>query len=178
MNRTARASLAAAALTVAAIAGITYSALGVGASFGAATVSLPTGVALAVAALAKVVLAVAPLRLATSRVPAVRGLLALLALTSTCYGLARVGDGSPTGLVLALWGVALGLGLRAAGGSVVRRRPAPRRLGVPAAPLRREPPLLARAGGPGGPAGGWRRGEGLPDHRGDPFARGDAVASL
>jgi hypothetical protein len=173
MTRTAQASLA-----VAALAGVAYAALSLGAAFVGTPVRLATGVALAVAAVAKVVLAVAPLRLAPSRVPAVRGLLAVLAVGLTAYGTVLVDARPLAGAFLALWGLALGLGLALAGGSVVRSRPAAGGLGVAAAPLLGEPALLARTGGPGGPSDGWRRGERLAEDRRDAFARRDAVASL
>ncbi len=154
---------------------------------------------LVVAALAKGALAVAPFRIASSRVPAVRGLLALLALALSAYGLvltlagllAMTGALGPvadpvavTGHALlwdplfAVWGLSLGLGLRRAGGSVVRPRTTAARLGVAPASLLREPALLAGPRGAGGPADRWRRGEGLAEERGDAFARRDAVASL
>jgi hypothetical protein len=172
MTRTAQASLA-----VAALAGVAYAVLSLGAAFVDAPDRLATGAALAVAGVAKVVLATAPLRLAPSRVPAVRGLLAALAIGLTGYGAALLDDRPVAGALLALWGLALGVGL-GLGGSVLRGRPAAGSLGVAPTPLLREPALLARAGGPRRPSSGRRRGEGLAEDRRDPFARGDAVASL
>ena len=163
--------------------------------------SLPVGAStvLVVAAVAKGALALAPLRLAVSRVPAVRGLLGLLALALGAYGvlLTVAGLVALTGILgpveaplalaghallwdplFAVWGVALGVGLHRTRGSVVRTRPAPARLGVTAPALGRQPALLARAGGPRGSSGGWGRSERLAEQGGHALARRDAVASL
>lgn len=161
---------------------------------------LTVALALGAAAIAKAALAVAPLRLASSRVPVVRGLLWVLALVLAVYGtvLTIAGLLALTGVfgevadavslaghaliwdpLFAIWGIALGLGLRRSGRSaVVRRRPAPARLGVAAPALVREATLLAGSGRSGRPPGGWRWGERLAEQRGRAVSSGDAVASL